>query len=1037
MAMRDYLFRGDLADLDPDVARLINLEAERQIRRLIMIPSEASVPFAVREALTSPFHNIYAEGYPDESTRTITQAEILDIDLQLSDFRRHSDPRFYKGTEFANLIESLARRRGAELLANDRFSADRLFVNVQALSGAPANSAVYTALIQPGDTIMGMDLLHGGHLTHGSKAARSGKQYHAVFYGVNPHTELLDYDQAYEVAMREKPKIIIAGYSSYPWAPDWSRFRKIADDCGAYLLADIAHVLGLVVAGVYPSPVGIADIITSTTHKTLAGPRGAIIVTHRADLARKLDRGVFPGEQGGPHVNTIAALAVAFKLATTPEFHELQLQTVKNAMRLATRLGELGVRVVHGGTNTHLLTVDLKPIVGTDGTFLSGDIAARILDLVGITCNRNTIPGDTAAIHPSGIRLGTPWITQRGFREPEIDRLADIIAAVLTHARPFSYDAKGGKEEARAKVDFTTMMDARCAVAALCDEAGIDYRLPVVGKELPEAGRSHLATPLQSDKPGVLEIRGKKAQAFLGYALTSEIYGLKVGQSESTFVLDHEGSIAGKGKLDYVAENLYQLHVENAEFALHWLQALSDGFVIYDETDLYGKIPGPVAIRLLADVPPSLEPFNAAAAYSTGKDYFVGINGARYAGPTCESLPEFTWTEPGEAPLKRTPLYALHKETLKARMAPFAGYDMPVWYSSVSEEHAAVRTHAGVFDVSHMGTWEVSGPMAEHFLDIVTTNDVVSLAPGDAHYSYLLGVDGVPLDDIYIYRLEAQKFMMVVNASNNDKDWDWVNAVRDGKVRIDPVRPGARALENSAAVTLRDLRAPSSGADRRVDIALQGPRSLDIMLNMDGPDADKKAVKGLAWSTVTRAVLGGFDLIVSRTGYTGERIGYELFVHPDRAAALFQVLIDLGAAPCGLAARDSTRTEAGLPLYGHELGGALALTPGDAGYPNFVKLFKPFFIGKYGYVAREQQRDAQIVRFRMDSKGVRPPQNGDPVVDRRGRVIGLVTSCSIDTDGYQTGQAYVKLDYSTEGTPLFIFGGAEKNARPFSVAGLA
>src|SRR5258708_37611587 len=289
LLMDDFLFRGDLAALDPDVTELINLEAERQLRRLIMIPSESTIPYVVREALTSPFHNIYAEGYPDEETRVMSEAEIMDVDTRLAEYRRYSDPRYYKGTEFADLIEALARRRAADLFANDRVKANSLFVNVQPLSGAPANSAVYTALIQPGDTIMGMDLLHGGHLSHGSPAARSGKQYHAVFYGVDPKTELIDYDQMQALALEHKPKIIIGGYSSYPWSPDWARMRKIADECGALLMADLPHAARLVIAGVYPSPIGIADIVTFTTHKTLDGPRGAVIITHKTDLAKKLD----------------------------------------------------------------------------------------------------------------------------------------------------------------------------------------------------------------------------------------------------------------------------------------------------------------------------------------------------------------------------------------------------------------------------------------------------------------------------------------------------------------------------------------------------------------------------------------------------------------------------------------------------------------------------------------------------------------------------------------------------------------------------
>jgi glycine hydroxymethyltransferase len=387
--------------------------------------------------------------------------------------------------------------------------------------------------------------------------------------------------------------------------------------------------------------------------------------------------------------------------------------------------------------------------------------------------------------------------------------------------------------------------------------------------------------------------------------------------------------------------------------------------------------------------------------------------------PDVPALPVFAWDEPADAPLKRTQLFDLHKE-LGAKIVPFAGYDMPVWYKGVSQEHAAVRTAAGLFDVSHMGVWEVTGPDAEHFLAGLTSNDVLALAPGEAHYSYLLGVDGVPLDDMYLYRLGSDRFMMVVNASNNDKDWAWANAVRDGAVMIDPARPGAVLVDDPARVTLRDLRAPSTGPDRRVDIALQGPKSQGILLGLPGSDADKAKLKKMGWSTVIEITLDGHDLVISRTGYTGERIAYEIFVHPDEVVALFRKLIAAGATPCGLAARDSTRTEAGLPLYGHELGGAHQFTPGDAGFAGYAKLWKPFFIGKSAYVEREAKRDAVITRFRLDNKGVRPPQPGAPLLDRRGRVVGLVTSCSIDAEGFQTGQAYLKEEFAAEGTPVLV-----------------
>ncbi|MHB8748570.1 MAG: serine hydroxymethyltransferase [Aggregatilineales bacterium] len=1034
--MDDFLFRGNLAAIDPDVADLINLEAERQARHLILIPSESTIPWAVREALTSAFHNIYAEGYPPEETRTMTEAELLDFDTHLADYRRYGDPRYYKGTEYANLIEALARRRCAELFATDKFGPNKLFVNVQPLSGAPVNSAVYTALIQPGDTIMGLDLLHGGHLSHGSPAARSGKQYHAVYYSVNPHTDRLDYEEIHDVALEYKPKVIIGGYTSYPWAPDWLALRRIAEEVGAYLLADVSHVSGLIIAGVYPNPVGIADVVTFTTHKTLGGPRGAVLITHKADLARKLDRGVFPGEQGGPHMNTIAALAVAFKLAKTPQFHELQKQTVRNAERLAEQLARHGLRIPHNGTNTHLLLVDTKSVTGTDGTPLSGDMAARILDLVGITCNRNTIPGDKTAARPTGIRLGTPWITQRGFREPEIDRLAEIIATVLKACKPFSYDGKGGKADWRAKIDFPTYLQTQQAVAELCDQAGLDYTLPVVGDSLPHAGRGHLAIWSNSDESvqsRTITIRGDKARSFLSVALTSDVDALTDGKSQPTLILQTDGSVLSPGIIVRERADSFTLHVaQQGSQSAAWLRALSDGFVIYDSHDLYGKLPGPVVINLLADpvtgeVAQTLSKLNPEERYyDLNKPYFVGCRGEHFAGPVCAPLPAFHWQEPADVPLKRTASYDLHRE-LGAKMTPFAGYDMPVWYTSVSEEHKAVRQGAGVFDVTHMGVWEVRGTASEDFLNALTTNDVNTLAPGESQYSYLLDLDGVPLDDIFVYRLAHDHFMTVVNASNNDKDWAWANAIRNGTVLSAPNRPGTTVLSYAHHVELRDLRDPAAGDDGRVDVALQGPKSRDVLLSLDGSDADKAQIKALSWGGVTRATLGGFDLIVSRTGYTGERTAFELFVRPDRAPELIRALLAHGATPCGLASRDSTRIEAGLPLYGHELGGEHQFTPGDAGFASYVKLWKPFFIGKWAYIERELARASVVTRFRMDTKGVKPPQAGDPVLDKRGRVIGLVTSCSIDTEGYQLGQAYLKEDVAEEGTPVLIFSGAARS----------
>jgi glycine hydroxymethyltransferase len=359
---------------------------------------------------------------------------------------------------------------------------------------------------------------------------------------------------------------------------------------------------------------------------------------------------------------------------------------------------------------------------------------------------------------------------------------------------------------------------------------------------------------------------------------------------------------------------------------------------------------------------------------------------------------------------------------LGGRIIGFAGWEMPVRYASVQEEHATVRTAAGLFDVAHMGVLDFRGPNACAFLDLVTTNDVSRLQVGQSHYGYLLSPEAQVIDDIMVYRLEEARYMMVVNAANNDKDWAWLNAVNEGKVCIDLERPWTRL---PCPTDIRDLRAPETGDERRVDLALQGPSSRRILRALDGDEETLYRLRRLNRTEVMQGCLGGFDLIIARTGYTGESWGYELFVHPDQAPALWEALMaagePFGLEPIGLAARDSLRIEAGLPLYGHELAGPLGLGPGDAGFAGYVKTYKPFFVGRRRYVAREQKRDSVVARFRMVERGVRVPQQGDPVVSLKGRVIGKVTSCSIDTEGHLVGQAYIKSNHAEPDTPIAMF----------------
>ncbi|HCB50811.1 MAG TPA: glycine cleavage system aminomethyltransferase GcvT [Chloroflexi bacterium] len=998
----DFIFRETAEELDPELSQLVSLEDRRQQEKIILIPSASIAPSAVRYLMSSNFGNIYAEGYPKQESRELTESEILDFDAELAYFRRYSDPRYYKGVEYADILEALARRRAAKLFAANGLKPGELFVNVQPLSGSPANSAVYTALLQPGDTIMGLDLRHGGHLTHGSKISRSGKIYNSVPYELDLESEQLDYDAIEEQAMEVRPQLIIAGFTAYPLLVDWHRFRQIADKCGAYLVADIAHISGLVAAGVHPSPIGIADVVTTTTHKSLCGPRGAMILTHRPNIADRIDRAVFPGEQGGPHLNTIAALALALKLAGTSQFRRLMQRVVYNASRLAQKLADQDIRIVSGGSENHLLLMDMKSIT-LDGVHLSGDMAARILDVAGIVTNRNTVPGDQSAFRATGVRLGTVWISQLGYGDQEIDLLAQAIAKVLKGCQPYTYSRIGGRKLLRAKVDPSALQESRAIVNELTHSQG------------------------REGKGEYIEVRNPDAPQFLHYALASDVRSLAVGNGQKTKVFGYDFQI--QGELYRKTPDRYLLHFDSPEITSKvskWLNDLSDGYIFFG--DLYAKLPGPIVAKQINIDDPLPEINDSNKMVVEAKPFYIGLQSGSLDN---QGLPDFSWIDQEVAPLKSTQLHDTHIN-IGARMVPFGGWDMPVWYSSVSEEHAAVRETAGLFDVSHMGVLEVSGPNATTFLNYLTTNDVNMLKVGQSQYSYLLFPNSEVVDDLFIYRRGPENFMLVVNASNNDKDWAWINAVNQGDVLIDENRPWSKILHPA---TLRDLRDPKWGADCRVDIALQGPRSTDILLSICGDPSLAERIKALEWAQLTEGSLSGYDIVISRTGYTGERVAYELFVHPEQSPAFWQTLLDAGKVygliPCGLASRDSTRTEAGLPLYGHELAGPLNLSPAEAGFDSYVKLWKPFFIGRYAYINRRNNRDKVVIRFRMDEKGVRRPELGDPVLDRRGKIIGTVTSCAIDANGYLLGQAVVPTGMSTPGTSILIYqlGGGTRTMR--------
>ncbi|NCF78865.1 MAG: aminotransferase class I/II-fold pyridoxal phosphate-dependent enzyme [Alphaproteobacteria bacterium] len=419
-ALENEFFTQDVAQRDPEIAEVLDLEMGRQRNQIELIASENIASKAVVEVQGSVLTNKYAEGYPGR--------------------------RYYGGCEHVDIAESLAIERVKKLY-------DCAYANVQPNSGSQANQAVMTALIKPGDTILGMSLAAGGHLTHGAKPNQSGKWFNAVQYGVREDDHLIDYDEVESLAKEHKPQLIIAGGSAYPRIIDFKRFREIANAVGAYLLVDMAHISGLVAGGAHPSPLPYADAVTTTTHKTLRGPRGGLILTNNEDLGKKFNSAIFPGIQGGPLMHVIAAKAVAFGEALQPDYKVYIQQVVQNAKALADTLVGHGFDIVSGGTDNHLVLVDLRP------KGLTGDVAEAAMERAFITCNKNGVPFDPAPpMVTSGVRLGTPAGTTRGFGVAEFQKVGDLIARVLDDVA-----ANGGDAVLEEEAAVRTEVEALCA----------------------------------------------------------------------------------------------------------------------------------------------------------------------------------------------------------------------------------------------------------------------------------------------------------------------------------------------------------------------------------------------------------------------------------------------------------------------------------------------------------------------------------------------------------------------------------------------
>jgi glycine hydroxymethyltransferase len=1091
MSYADYTFGKPLSEIDSEVAHLIRLEEERQNRKIIMIPSESICPSPVLEALGSVFNNIYAEGYPPGMMTEETDEEICEYNFQLARYRRYSDRRFYKGCEYANFLETLACRRAASLFATELNPAENIYVNIQPLSGAAANNSVYDAFVSPGDVVMGMSLMHGGHLTHGSEFNRSGKNYSIVSYEVDAKTEKLNYDAIMDLAEQHRPGMVIAGYTSYPWAPDWVKFREICDSVGAVLLADVSHPAGLITAGVYPNPLDYADVITFTTHKTLFGPRGAVIMTAKREYAERIEQAVFPGEQGGPHVNKFAALSVAFNIAKSAEFKKTQRSIVENARHLGDVLQKNGLKLAYGGTDTHIVLVDLAAIKTRSGYPLKGEIAVRMLDIAGIVANKNTIPGDTVTAEASGVRLGTPWITQRGITKQGIEELGSIIADVLKNISPFSYIGLTG-DLPRGKINLELLEKSQARVEKLAGQLLSENKMANTG--YPHFRKHH---PLQevrepTDDPfkgkpqlnrkslwpegsSAIFVKGARADQFLEGVIVGKVTTLEARGTLKTFFIDDRAELIAPAIIYRLVPLKNQEHgfvvlcrTLDKERLITWLRGISDGYIIFDREDIFRKVEGPAVVLDAEEIQegeledisgktidemftaikekeekPGIPEFDKGTDvdvlfdvhseyFDLSKPFFIGqqrlLEKYPKKGKEEKGKKVFNYQK-GKSDPKESCLYAEHLK-LTNNIVDFAGWKMPLRYESTSEEHRAVRERAGLFDISHMGIFEISGTFATQFLDVITTNYVPWINNNESQYSYLLDTEGGIIDDIMVYRFSSERYMVVVNAVNNDKDLAWIKAVNSRNFVIDNDNS---VKEIPAEVKITDLKNPedadgSGTGVSLVDLALQGPRSLEILKKIAPDDRSREMLGRLEKNRFIETELGGIYAVVSRTGYTGEEFGYELFLSPEKAPAFWNLVLDAGrdegVKPVGLGARDSLRIEAGLPLYGHELAGTFNLSPIEAGFGPYVKFHKPFFIGRRALLAKMKSITREVVRFKMLSKGVRIAKPEDPVASSRTqRIIGGLTSCAVDKDGYQVGMACIDRKFSREGLRIEIIPG--------------
>ncbi len=605
-----------ISKVDPWLATILQREEQRQFSQICLAAASSLCSYAKREAQGSIFSNIDAEGYPLKKMQQQSLDELYDFEEQIAFYKRFGDRRYAKGAEFVNVVEVMAQRRAAAAFATDwashsdlEVAAADIFVNLQCTTGSLANMAVFSALLEPGDRILSMDLTHGGHLSHGSRLHSSGKTYQVESYGVDPLTERLDYDYIRHLALKLRPGMIVGGASSYPWAIEWKKLWQIAQELSppAYLLADISHPAGLVVGGLIPNPIGYADVVTFTTYKTLCGPRGAAILWTDRTLSEKINRAVFPGLQSAPIFQQIVAMALAFQEAHTEEFRRLQQSIAENACLLAFHLERLGVPLAFGGTNTHIVIAHLGKLTSNNAGSLQGEWIAQLLERVGIVCNSNLVPGDKNVTQATGLRLGTTWISQLGYQPGDIEDIAKIIAALCLGIQPGAQIGQQKHAPLRTREE---------ALLWSVREQALHILNRIAGKEQAATPDNHIPHPLRylcmpqvevwdlSEVTQALIIRGKHARDFLQQLVKHDLSSYEEGKAvcktlfytpeqASLPVLIYALSSARHAHSDYLV--IYQ--AEAAPRFADWLRLLSEGIVPLAEEGELKLLESPVVIE--------------------------------------------------------------------------------------------------------------------------------------------------------------------------------------------------------------------------------------------------------------------------------------------------------------------------------------------------------------------------------------------------------------------------------------------------------